>query len=45
MNCDMKKALPKQEKQPVDHKEVVEVDLATLLVVMETLEVVESFCI
>ena len=37
----MKKALSKQETQSVDHKGVVKVDVATLWVVVETLEVVE----
>ena len=41
----MKKALSKQETQSVDHKGVVKVDVATLWVVVETLEVVESFYI
>ena len=43
MSCDMKKALPKQETQSVDHKEVMKMDVATLWVVVETLEVVECF--
>uniref|UniRef100_A0A8C9ISG2 Heterogeneous nuclear ribonucleoprotein A3 n=1 Tax=Piliocolobus tephrosceles TaxID=591936 RepID=A0A8C9ISG2_9PRIM len=40
-NCEVKKALSKQEMQLLDHREVVEVDLAILWVVEETLEVVE----
>uniref|UniRef100_A0A7N5JC27 RRM domain-containing protein n=1 Tax=Ailuropoda melanoleuca TaxID=9646 RepID=A0A7N5JC27_AILME len=36
-NCEVKKALSKQERQSPDHREVVEVDLATSWVVVVTL--------
>ena len=39
-NCEVKKALFKQEMQSADREEVVEVDLAALWVVVGTLEVV-----